>query len=730
MASSMGPPPGLKKPNSPQVPFSPFPLLSSPLQSAPPVVSPIPRRAASAAWGSSLVSGLFPPAFEFPAHHSIPRGIQPTSEAVLSAERLPQRPLLDNAMVTDLAVFPAPVPSDPWHLAHARVCAHASASCAACSVAFICCSCRSLRFTPGAPPTAAAPASSPCSGLRRSRSSSPNLFRNIGNGSPPHGFDDASNDVPDDEAYARALAECDTCENSSCPRGSDEPATWTIIVEQFDEGNEEHYDRTFRACSACNRACKRSFLGFKIKSRTFDNSAKDKEHKHPAHVASIADMPKPSGPIPGSVAYACEHPTDTSAPPPAHLTGPNTHVRVPLDVISALQNSLRELNERPPTPVGFVASTRMRHDGLCAHQVDECAACFNSLLCCSCKSLFRPAVARHLKCTNCKHVAHTCCTTCFCCQCNKPWTPSDTSLPVQGPAQRFFGGAGSSSSPEPDIWTPSPHSSPDEIDDLTARAALPLPASQSESDASWAPSRASSVDEPVNVAATPLPTPDYSSLRDEAIDGFVHESFPDRALLDATDKRHFLGRGDLSVASLKLYARRIFTETSHWITAGHFLVDIFGGSTLKGSRDDFRRFVILVGTQLGYGDLAQSMSESLDVNRKMADEYMRLRDVATTWKQKAKANSKDTREGRKARDELGKAQGDITAILEERDIFIRQRQEFLKRDDELTTELSRVHRDYSNTIDDQIRCRYRIFGAATGRGQRPAPIYQEPSLDD
>ena len=87
----------------------------------------------------------------------------------------------------------------------------------------------------------------------------------------------------------------------------------------------------------------------------------------------------------------------------------------------------------------------------------------------------------------------------------------------------------------------------------------------------------------------------------------------------------------------------------------------------------------------------------------MADEYMRLQDVATSWKQKAKANSKDAREGRKARDELSKAQGDITAILEERDIFIRQHQELLKRDDELSTELSRVHHDYSNAIDDNTK---------------------------
>ncbi|KAF8660461.1 hypothetical protein AX14_007455, partial [Amanita brunnescens Koide BX004] len=169
------------------------------------------------------------------------------------------------------------------------------------------------------------------------------------------------------------------------------------------------------------------------------------------------------------------------------------------------------------------------------------------------------------------------------------------------------------------------------------------------------------------------------------------------------DKRHFLGRGDLSVTSLKLYARRIFTDASHWITAGHFLVDVFQGCTLNGSRDDFRRFVILVGTQLGFGDLAQSMSESLDVNRKMADEYMRLRDVATTWKQKAKANSKDARAGRKAQDELNKAQGDISLILEERDVFIKQRNELLADIKRLNLELSRVHKDYGNAIDDNAK---------------------------
>ncbi|KAF8659705.1 hypothetical protein AX14_007528, partial [Amanita brunnescens Koide BX004] len=287
----------------------------------------------------------------------------------------------------------------------------------------------------------------------------------------------------------------------------------------------------------------------------------------------------------------------------------------------------------------------------------------------------------------------------------KPWTPSDTSSPVRQPARRFYGGASSTQtpSPEPDIWTPSPRSSPDEIDDLTARANLPLPASRSESDASRAPSRASSIDAPANFAATPLPTPDYSSLSDDLIDGLLHPSFPDRAILDTNDKRHFLGRGDLSVTSLKLYARRIFTETTHWITAGHFLIDVFQGATIKGSRDDFRRFVILVGTQLGYGDLAQSMSESLEANRKMADEFMRLHDVASTWKQKAKDNAKSAKEGRKARDELMKARDDIAAILEERGVLIQQRREFLAKDDQMTTELNRLHKDYGNAIEDNTK---------------------------
>ena len=379
----------------------------------------------------------------------------------------------------------------------------------------------------------------------------------------------------------------------------------------------------------------------------------------------------------------------TQAPSVPYTVGTTSSARSDaLGIVTGLQDALRTLTGRPPTPAAFSATIRVKHNASCMHPVDSCQVCSHGLVCCSCHTLFTPAVSRHLLCAGCKHVASSCCTTAFCCTCNKMWLPTDSIAPVSVPARRFYGGAGSNSSPEPDIWTPSPRSSPNEIDDLTARANVPLPASRSESDASHPPSRASSVDDHLNVAATPLPTPDFSALVDDAVNGFMHPSFPDRAILDPADKRHFLGRGDLAVASLKLYARHIFSDTSHWITAGHFLVDIFQGVTLNGSRDDFRRFVILVGTQLGFGDLALSMSDCLDVNRKMADEYMRLRDVATTWKQKAKANSRDAKNGRKAQDELTKARGDISAVLEEHDVFIKQRRELMARDDQLTTELN------------------------------------------
>ena len=175
MASLSGPPPGLSRPKTSKDPLQspqPSPASSSLLF---PIASPVPHRSQSASWASSLAAGLFPPAFNFPLPSQTPQGIQPLSEAVHPAGCLPQPlgTLLDNTAITNLAVFPAPSPSDPWHVAHLRVCAHASAACAACSVAFVCCSCRALRFTPGTAPIASRSPSVQPGLLQRSRSASP-----------------------------------------------------------------------------------------------------------------------------------------------------------------------------------------------------------------------------------------------------------------------------------------------------------------------------------------------------------------------------------------------------------------------------------------------------------------------------------------------------------------------------------------------------------------------------
>ncbi|KAF8659530.1 hypothetical protein AX14_007543 [Amanita brunnescens Koide BX004] len=337
-----------------------------------------------------------------------------------------------------------------------------------------------------------------------------------------------------------------------------------------------------------------------------------------------------SSSIPGSAAYAQEHPVNTCVQGLPNPVEPQGFADDPLDITvvpvatfgdplatSMLQDTLRTLNARPPTPAAFVATVRVKHDAIPEPDI---------------------------------------------------WTPSPRSSPDE--IDDLTAGAA----------LPLPASRPDEIDDLTARAALPLPASRPDSDASRASSRASSVDVPVNVAATPLPTPDYSAISDEHVDGLLHPSFSDRAILDDKDKRHFLGRGDLSVTSLKL------------------VVPLTALATI---------FVVLSSSSAHNSAMAiwhnRCRNLSTPTNRKMADEYMRLRDVASTWKQKAKDNAKNAKEGRKAREELMKARGDIAAILEEREILIRQRREFLAKDDQMTTELNRVHRDYGNAIDDNAK---------------------------
>ncbi|KAF8646351.1 hypothetical protein AX14_009085, partial [Amanita brunnescens Koide BX004] len=265
MAQPVGPP----GPPRPKLPSSGTPLPSS----QPHIFSPSPSLP-STSW-FQLLSSSSPGPIPFALPPAASADLVPVQPHVALAPTsfgvtVPRSPTEANLNITTLATNPVSLSaSDPWTRAHA------SESCAACSIALVCCSCRALRFTPGPPPASPARAS-PVLPIRRSRSASPALFRtDVGNGSPPPGFD-SHTDNYDDDVYVQALADSDTCDNSSCPNGLDAPARYTIVVEVFDDGTEEFYDRTYRACASCNRSCKKSFLGNKIKSRAFDNSVRER----------------------------------------------------------------------------------------------------------------------------------------------------------------------------------------------------------------------------------------------------------------------------------------------------------------------------------------------------------------------------------------------------------------------------------------------------------------------
>ncbi|KAF8658895.1 hypothetical protein AX14_007691, partial [Amanita brunnescens Koide BX004] len=371
-----GPPPGLSRPKTSPPPPPGISLAFPPSPSHLGVVSPVPRRATAAPWASSLAAGLFPATFpSFPVPPQVPHGLLPSNAAVQ-----PVVGLHNNSRIIDLGTgLPAPTFLDPWHCTHARVCVHATTPCAACSIALFCCTCHALRFTPG-PPPASPPASTGVARLSRSprsHSASPALFRlDVGNGPPPPGFDSHC-DGHDDDAYANTLAESDTCDNSSCPCGTDEPAAYTITVEQFDEGSEETYDRTFRACSACNRSCKRSFMGHRIKARIFDNSVRDalasKTRAENPELKSPTAIPSRSGvsPTPNVNESPLEVVNDLQSPMEAQSSALHTTTLqdvprsdvgpTPLEVVTALQESLHTLNNRPPTPALFVANVLTKH---------------------------------------------------------------------------------------------------------------------------------------------------------------------------------------------------------------------------------------------------------------------------------------------------------------------------------------------------------------------------------
>ncbi|KAF8701182.1 hypothetical protein AX14_000553 [Amanita brunnescens Koide BX004] len=473
MALSSTGPPGPPRPKNPTTPTSSLTLASSHLE----VLSPVPMQPATSWFQLLSSSSPGPIPFTLPPAASanlLPvqphAGLAPTSFGVT----FPRLPMVPNSTITTLAANPClPSSNDPWTQAHVRVCAHASESCAACSIALVCCSCRALRFTPGSPLVSSARAS-PALLTRRSRSASPALFRtDVGNGPPPSGFD-AHADEHDDDAYVQALLESDTCDNSSCPNGPDAAARYSIIVEAFDDGAEEFYNRTYRACASCNRSCKKSFLGNRIKSRIFDNSVKDRSKvvtllacaPDSASRAPVPALPKNTvftcpprhnNAVPGSASYALQHPLNVAPSPvlseamvsaeatPLHHGFEATLATLHPDHASVLTLASSALPTlRPSTPLEVFAVVSYAHRTACDHIFDKCPVCSRGILCCSCNKLHTAPARLRLQCAACSHFACATCTSPFCCSCRKPWFPGDAPNVVL--ASRFRSGARSTKS--------------------------------------------------------------------------------------------------------------------------------------------------------------------------------------------------------------------------------------------------------------------------------------------
>ena len=583
---------------------------------------------------------------------------------------------------------------DPWTRAHVRACAHAADDCAACSIALVCCSCRALRYTPGPPPSSPV-ASRPIPLVQRSQSASPALFRNIGNGSPPPGFDTCDDHPPyDDDAFSKALAECDTCDNSSCPRGHDEPATYTIIVEQFDEGSEEFYDRMFRACSACNRSCKKNFLGYRIKSRTFDNSTR---------IALGGDSSTRTARETLNTACTSD---ETSLRPPPESPTPTT--------------------SRPVTPLEVFSVVARSHRVSCKHTFANCSTCSRGIVCCGCNNLHTAPARLRLRCVNCSHYACLTCTTPFCCSCRKPWFPGDSPTIVL--ANRFRGGArstksskkGSSSSsqssgpgslasarsqqPSPDPFAsasvpvlptqssadeidafanrtirisdtialqttavpdpdpgrsraPSPSSNlPSRPEPVFSRPALPIVTGATEDVPTAVPSRAPSRAASITSAASigdagiadllqvdPFPVPSDPPALSDVI-GRIHKHFPLAALkVDDEDPRHFLARDNTCADEIANDVDHLLSSNTTWASLFFFIRDALKFESIQGPVTDFHAFLnglADIWSNAAEFDAQDTVRTILDAARyypKAEKEIDRLEQVAARYRDERKA---------------------------------------------------------------------------------------------
>ena len=148
-----------------------------------------------------------------------------------------------------------------------------------------------------------------------------------------------------DDAYSRALAECDTCENFGCPRGDSEPASWTITVLQFDESSEDT-----------------SWF-----SLTASRAPSPIPQLPPAAIDAAMPLPAP------------RHVAAIALP----TTSLQSNLIDNIDLVTNISSLAYSVAKVDATKDPWAHA----HTRVCAHANQECSACSISLTCCSCRAL-------------------------------------------------------------------------------------------------------------------------------------------------------------------------------------------------------------------------------------------------------------------------------------------------------------------------------------------------------
>ncbi|KAF8695040.1 hypothetical protein AX14_001892 [Amanita brunnescens Koide BX004] len=337
------------------------------------------------------------------------------------------------------------------------------------------------------------------------------------------------------------------------------------------------YDRTFRACGACNRSCKRSFMTHKIKSRTFDNSTRK---------ANAPPTPPKNDPIRKPASMLVDSSETLPAPAPTGGT------------------SNDEFCSNPPTPPleafapwfpsdspTLVLAQRFRGGARSTKSSKKGSSS-------SSQSSGPGSLATAHSTRN---------------------SPDPFAVPTAQATQSSVAQATQSSVDEINAFADVTVKLTDIHRHETSRAAAPSPSSNMP---------------PPDPFARPASPP----ALDDVV-GRIHRRHPLASLkVDKEDSRHFLARDDTRTEDIANETEYLLSSATSWPTILYFIRDIMKFETIKGSAAEFQ--IVLAGLADAWSDAAdfdareilRNMIEAVRLMPKAEKEIDRLESVAQRYR--------------------------------------------------------------------------------------------------